>query len=54
MEAIGIAARVEGDEARVDAALAQRGQQLQQVLLGATDPLHFRRVNDLHRARISA
>ena len=39
VEALGVAARVERENAGVDAALAQRGQERQQVLLGAADAL---------------
>ena len=42
---------VEPEEAGVDAALAQRGQQREQVALGAADPGELVQVEDLHRSR---
>ena len=50
VEPLCVAARVERENARVDAALAQRGQQREEVLLGAADALHLDQVQDLHRA----
>ena len=44
---------VEAEEASVDAALAQRGQQCEQVPLGAADPGELVQVEDLHRSRRS-
>ena len=53
MEPRRVLARVEREEARIDTTFAQRGQQLEQVLLGAADPLHLRQVEDSHRVSSS-
>ena len=49
---LGVAAGVEREEARIDTALAQGRKQREQMLLGAADPLHLRRVQHLHASRI--
>jgi len=44
---------VEAEKASVDAAVAQRGQQCEQVPLGAADPGELVQVEDLHRSKRS-
>ena len=54
VEAAEVAPRhVQPEKARVDPALPQRGQQGQQVALGAADPGQLVQVDDLHRSRRS-
>jgi hypothetical protein len=48
VEAARVLACIEREELRVDPALSQRGQQGEQVLLRAADPLHLDHVQDLH------
>ncbi len=42
---------VEADEERLDPPLGERGQQREQMALGAADPAHAVHVRDSHRAR---
>ena len=53
MEPLRVPAGVERQEARIDAPLAQRRQELEQVLLRAADSLHLREMEHSQRASSS-
>ena len=54
MKSLGVLAGVEGEEACVDAALAKRRQEREQMLLRAADALNLGCVQHPHLATISA